>query len=170
MVYWQNKSGSLDAQKLIALRNVLWRTYNPDASVDFGADVQEYLVQSILVESDTNLDSKITFDEFIPWYASIDMRQSAVCAREKKSGVHLLGNIDDITASAFEEALHHQAAPPDKGVQLIFELAQVPPYGAKALAERKSTTPPAAPTAPRPSWSSQTRSKVCFQRFWSSQQ
>jgi hypothetical protein len=64
---WQDQSGSLDAQKLTALSEVLWRTYNPDPTADFGAEALEYLVQGIMLESDTNLDRKITFDEFIPW-------------------------------------------------------------------------------------------------------
>ena len=42
-------------------------TFNPEATLDTRA--QEWLVHSILAELDVDHDRRISFDEFIPWYA-----------------------------------------------------------------------------------------------------
>ena len=51
---------------------MLWNTYHPGAAI-LDSEAQNYLVQSIMGESDRNQDRKITFDEFIPWY---DLKQA----------------------------------------------------------------------------------------------
>ncbi|EKX34774.1 hypothetical protein GUITHDRAFT_119085 [Guillardia theta CCMP2712] len=65
--YDKDRSGFLDLQELMKLAEVLWDTFYPNGP-KIDEPTKMYMVKEIMAGTDNNKDSRISFQEFLPWY------------------------------------------------------------------------------------------------------